>query len=217
MFLLVLGFHCVCIYLGCEAWRTASKLLLIPLLAAWLWSNTKKNSRPSNPPVYAGLLFSFLGDLILARPGETFFLLGMLAFVGTHLCNSIYFFKLRNIHVNRMKEAILAAIVLLIITIIVFTTLDPFLGNFKIPILVYMAIISIMAILATNTMGDPFLKKIAVQFFIPGAALFIFSDGTLAMNKFYYHKPMLDILVMLSYGSAQWLLVLGFSKTANRQ
>ena len=216
MFLLVLAFHCACIYLGYEVLRTASKLFLMPLLATWFWANTTNRSSPYHLLIFAGLLFSFLGDLILTRSGETFFLLGMLAFVGTHICNSIYFYKLRSIHVNRMQEAGLAAIILFIITIVVFTLLKPYLSNFTIPILIYMAIISMMAILATNTLSNPSLKKMALAFFIPGAALFVLSDGMLAMNKFLLHQPLLDIVVMLTYGGAQCLLILGFSETGNK-
>lgn len=213
LFLLVLAFHCVCIYLGYEVLRIAAKLFLIPLLAAWFWANTTKGLSAFNLLVFAGLSFSFLGDLLLTRAGETYFLLGMLAFIVTHICNSTYFLKLRGIQLNRIKEAVVAAIILLIITIVVFLSLKPYLGNFLIPILIYMAIISIMAILATNTLSEPSLKKTALRFFIPGAALFVLSDGILAMNKFLFHQPLLDIVVMLTYGGAQCLLVLGFSKT----
>jgi uncharacterized membrane protein YhhN len=210
LFLAILIAHCVCIYFEWGTLRTITKLLLLPVLIAYLWVHTGNRLHSLQFQVYAGLIFSFLGDLLLARPGEQFFLLGMLAFIGTHVCNSIYFYRLQPLRFSRAKEAWLALIVLLVVTVVVFGALNPYLGKFKLPILVYMLIISIMGILATNTVSNPTLKSLAVQYFIPGAALFVFSDGVLAMNKFYYHKPFVDIIVMLSYGYAQFLLVLGF-------
>ena len=163
-----------------------------------------------NRLVYFGLLFSFLGDLLLIQYGDFFFLSGMLAFTGTHICNSIYFFKLNPVSISGGRAALLAAAILMIITIVVLGMLNPYLGIFQLPVIIYMLIISSMAILAANTASAPLLKHIALQCFIPGAALFVLSDGMLAMNKFLYHQPLLDIAVMLTYGGAQYFLVNGF-------
>ena len=209
-FLIVLFAHCVFIYLGMDIARIVSKLLLLPILALYLLASATKSGNPVSRLVYFGLLFSFLGDLLLTQSGETFFLLGMLAFIGTHVCNGIYFLKLQSISIRNGKASSLAAIILFLITLVVFSVLNPYLENFQLPILVYMVIISCMAILAANTESAPSLKKIALQCFIPGAALFVLSDAILAMNKFLFHQPMLDIAVMLSYGGAQYFLVSGF-------
>ncbi len=214
VFWVILLLHCVFIYSGLDDWRFITKLLLLPVLAVYLWAATKHNGGSVSSLVYFGLLFSFLGDLILTQPGETFFLSGMLAFIGTHICNGINFYKMQRGSMRGGRAVLLATIILLLITIGVLIILNPYLGQFQLPILVYMIIISSMAILATNTVNASLLKKIALQCFIPGAALFVFSDGILAMNKFLYHQPMLDIAVMLTYGAAQYFLISGFTRTA---
>ena len=73
-----------------------------------------------------------------------------------------------------------------------------------------------MAVLASNTFTSTNFKKEAITCFIPGAAFFVLSDGLLALNKFLYHQPILDILVMLTYGLAQYFLVRGFVKTTSK-
>ncbi len=207
LFLLLLVTHCVCIYFEADTARLITKVLLIPVLMTWLRSQTG-NHVPL--VVYIGLFFSFMGDILLTGSGELFFLLGMLCFIITHICNSIYFVQLRDPRNGRLREAFAAAIVLILLSAVVFAVLNPYLGSFRLPILVYMTIISIMAILAANTAANTGLREVALRFFIPGAALFVASDAILAMNKFLVHQPLLDIVVMATYGGAQYFLVKGF-------
>ena len=216
LFVLLLILHCVFIYWEMGSLRTLSKILLIPILLLYLFANKPKKETNTEPLVYAGLIFSFLGDLILTRSGELFFLLGMLAFIGTHVCNSIFFYRLQKNTVQRGKGRWLAILVLAVISAIVFFVLQPYLGSFQWPILFYMCIISCMAVLATGTFDNPSTKKIATNCFVPGAFLFVLSDALLAMNKFLWHKTVADVFVMLTYGAAQYFLVKGFKWHADK-
>lgn len=207
IFLAVLLLHCGFIYLEMSNSRLLTKLLLLPLLMGYLALQPGKTS----PIVYLGLFCSFLGDLLLTRPGETFFLLGMLAFIGTHICNSIFFYRLQKGFAGKPRNLALAILVLLAVSGQVYYFLADQLGDFKIPILVYMAIISVMAVMATQTLVNPSVQKIGYTSFIPGAALFVLSDGLLALNKFLLHNTWIDIGVMLTYGLAQYFLVQGFA------
>jgi uncharacterized membrane protein YhhN len=211
LFVLLLLAHCLFIYLGLNEMRTVSKILLVPVLLIWLAAHRQKSTQPSML-VYIGLVSSFLGDVLLSRSGETFFLFGMLAFIGTHMCNTLFFLQLTKKDRRIGKQMIIAISLLVLFSAIVFTEIRPNLGNFKIPILVYMFIISLMTVLATATIQNPLLKKIAISCFIPGAMLFVLSDATLAMNKFLLHEPMMDLVIMITYGAAQYLLVKGFVK-----
>ena len=57
-------------------------------------------------------------------------------------------------------------------------------------------------------------KTIANKFWIPGMLFFVISDTVLAFNKFDWsiHSPIpnIGLLIMLTYGLAQLLLVKGF-------
>jgi uncharacterized membrane protein YhhN len=206
LFAITLALHCLFIYLEMGELRTATKFLLLPILIIYLLSFPGKISLL----VYAGLIFSFSGDLLLSRTGEIFFLFGMLAFIGTHICNSLFFARLQKGKIGKGKEGMIALLVLLVFSYFVFMLIKDNLGNFKLPILLYMFIISLMAFLATGTIQNESIKTTAIRFFIPGAVLFVVSDATLAINKFLVHQTYLDIMVMLTYGLAQYFLVKGF-------
>jgi len=209
IFVFLLLVHCLFIYLEMNELRTLSKVLLVPVLLIYLAAHRRKDTGPS-PLVYFALVFAFLGDVLLSRTSETFFLFGMLAFIGTHICNTIFFSKLRKKYFAIGNGMIVALFLLSLFSAIVFIEIKPNLGKFEIPILVYMLIISLMTVAATGTIQNPSLKKIAGACFIPGAVLFVLSDATLAMNKFLWHQPMMDIVVMLTYGAAQYFLVRGY-------
>ena len=214
LFAVVLVAHLFFIYNGQGDLRTLTKLLLLPLLALYLYASAEKAGRNMNLPAFAGLFFSFIGDLLLTQNGELFFLLGMAAFIGTHICNSIYFLKLQPLHFVKNNIALIAGFVLVIVSGAVMAKLGSSLGSFREPIILYMVIISCMAVFAANTFNHTVLKHLAIRYFIPGAGLFVLSDALLALNKFYYHETYLDIFVMLTYGAAQCLLVMGFSRRA---
>lgn len=210
LFLTILLLHCGFIYLEMSSLRVLTKLLLLPVLMGYLYAGEGKTS----PVLYLGLFCSFLGDLLLTRSGEVFFLLGMLAFIGTHLCNSWFFYRLQKGYPGKARNLVLGILVLLVVSGQLFYYLNDQLGSFRVPILVYMVIICTMAVLATQTLVNPSVQRIAVTCFIPGAALFVLSDGLLALNKFALHNRWAEMGVMLTYGLAQYFLVLGFAAYA---
>ena len=73
-----------------------------------------------------------------------------------------------------------------------------------------------MGALAIHTYANTGVKAIANYTFIPGAALFVTSDALLAINMFRVHHPILEVLVMFCYGLAQFFIVKGFQKIAER-
>jgi uncharacterized membrane protein YhhN len=70
-----------------------------------------------------------------------------------------------------------------------------------------------MTILSANLADSKRYNNAAIYYFIPGAGLFVLSDGLLAINKFNLQDPTMDIFVMLTYGLAQLYLVMGYYKT----
>ena len=70
-----------------------------------------------------------------------------------------------------------------------------------------------MAVFAANIISDRGKRNLAVQYFIPGAILFMASDATLAVFKFkYVDVNFLQVIVMITYGYAQCLMAQGFTK-----
>lgn len=212
IFLLILFAHCLFIFLELDTYRFYSKLLLIPFLLLLFLLHFKGSKENFFFLPLMALTGSFAGDLLLAFDGEQFFLWGMLGFMVTHICNSIYFYSMFPLHITKSKVALLALLFLSITCSIVIFIIKDNAGAFLIPIIVYMILIAFMAILASNLSAAPLYNHVAIQYFIPGAILFIMSDGLLAINKFNLQDPSLDIFVMLTYGLAQLFLVMGYYK-----
>jgi uncharacterized membrane protein YhhN len=156
---------------------------------------------------------SFGGDLLLEFSGANFFLLGMLCFMTTHIANSIYFFKMQQLPIFGTKEIRFSIPVLFVLFFMVIYIIRNNLGDFLIPIIVYMLLIGLMAILAINLNATKKYEHVAMQYFIPGACLFVLSDALLALNKFSLQEPSMGIFIMLTYGLAQLYLVMGYYKT----
>ena len=103
-------------------------------------------------------------------------------------------------------------IISIIVKIKLLNFLKPYLGDLELPVKIYMAAICIMTVTAANLLGDKKLKSLGLSYFLPGALLFVLSDSVLAINMFLYKDTILHVVVMLSYGYAQCLIVQGFAK-----
>lgn len=212
-FWVILFAHCGFIYLEKPDYQHFTKLMLLPTLFIYLILNVRRNAyHYSKAIIYLGLLFSFLGDLLLIYPGNGFFLAGMAAFLITQICYTIFFLKANNVRFNKATEFIIAAILVTILAVKLLNFLKPYLGSLELPVKIYMAAICIMTATAANLLGDKKLKNLGISFFLPGALLFVLSDSVLALNMFLYKDTILNIVVMLSYGYAQCIIVQGFAK-----
>lgn len=69
---------------GWHALDWATKPLLMPLLALWLWRSARRAGVPAGS-VVAALLFSAAGDIALISSGTAWFITGMVLFLGAHL------------------------------------------------------------------------------------------------------------------------------------
>ena len=71
-----------------------TKALLLPTLIAFLASQDYSETAPKGKwLVSIGLFGSFLGDVLLTN--EKYFIAGMVAFMSTHVCNIIFFNKIK--------------------------------------------------------------------------------------------------------------------------
>ncbi len=77
----------------------------------------------------------------------------------------------------------------------------------KIPVTVYGLVISTMLLFALHVASIK--NREAAKWLLTGAILFVISDSVLAINKFYYPFEYSGVLIMLTYGMAQWFIVKG--------
>lgn len=216
IFWLVLFADCAVLYLEQKQYHTYLKPLLIPILLVFFWTNTKsKKYAVSTSLITVALIFSWLGDMFLLKQREEnslFFLLGMISFLMTHILYIIFFIRVKPIQLVKGTEAFFGAVITIIASSQVFRYVEPNLGDLKVPVVIYMVVISLMAVTATNIASSKTLRNLAIQYFIPGAGLFLLSDAVLALDTFFFKESFLGVVVMMSYGYAQCLLVQGFTK-----
>ena len=150
--------------------------------------------------VFAGLVFSLIGDLFLLFP-ERFFIHGLLAFLLAHILY-IFAFAQRGLEFS-VPVSILIGCYALGMTIFLWRSLGKAL---QIPVLVYLSVISGMGIFAISlwfAQPNSFTFNAAA-----GAVLFMISDSILACKKFKNGFLYDQALIMATYFAAQWLIAL---------
>jgi uncharacterized membrane protein YhhN len=215
-YILLLSLHLYAQILGDKfsSLQFVTKILLLPLLFCFLISQECfKKVGNSKWLIMGALLGSFLGDVLLTYPN--LFIIGMVAFMSTHIFNIIYFNKQNGIGQAKSNKFKGFAVFLLAFCVLIFLQLKAAMGGLIYPILVYMALICSAALMAIHAGGNLKATLISKLFWLPGMLFFITSDTVLAFNKFSWEKSGLHIqniglVTMLTYGIAQLLLVKGF-------
>lgn len=209
------------LHLGAEAIAAETlifwiKPLLMPALALGLyWATRPSPNSFLLRTVYAALTFSTVGDTLLLFSGGThgalFFILGLVAFLMAHLC---YIGGFRSI--ASFKKGYLSEKPILILPFVLFlgtflTYLRPGLpSGMAIPVTVYAAVITVMALSAFNTKPKVTTDTWTALAF--GAVLFMLSDSLIAVNKFRTPVPGARILIMATYLVGQYLIVRGMAR-----
>ena len=154
----------------------------------------------------AALTLSAGGDIALSVQedgAQTYFVVGLGLFLGAHLCYVVAFALHRRYQPARLPVMIAFVIVAVAMVIL----LLPHLGAMRLPVLLYVAAIASMGLTATlNTRGGTLL--------IIGAALFFFSDATIAVNTFLLPEPhpVASYVIMPTYYVAQYCIATAFLK-----
>lgn len=210
----VLALDCFLIYSQHEEYRLATKSLLMPLLLLYYLSNVSHHRhRPSKFLAMSALLLAWAGDILLLFQGEVFFISGLVMFLVMHLIYIIYFWRVHPLFPVKYGLYFFLPIVLVVVfDILVMKTILPLAGELGNPLIAYMIVISFMFVMACNMLSNKKLRSLTMNFFIPGAAMFLISDAILGLNMFLWEDPLIGIAVMLSYGYAQYLIVHGFIK-----
>ena len=180
-------------------------LLMFTLILYFYWTAP---ATPLNKFIGGALFFSLVGDslLMFQKAHPSFFLGGLIAFFIAHL---LYIFI--NINAIDSPDKKLrfnwADIPFILYGLLVFSVIKDGLGAMYFPALAYTVIITIMGITARKR----FQKTDDTSFWlvIAGALLFMVSDSILAVNKFLNPLPAADFLIMLSYITAQFLIIQG--------
>ncbi|WP_439151751.1 lysoplasmalogenase [Winogradskyella sp.] len=175
----------------------------------FLFVNTGKSlSRSLKSKTLLALIFALLGDILLmfVDASPHFFTFGLLAFLIAHVFYILVFLE----HKNSTKSPLGFMIILLVYATFLFYLLKDGLEAMLIPVIIYMLVILSMATSAYLRKNS--VSELSYKLIFLGALLFMISDSILAINKFYQPIPLSNILIMVTYALAQYLIVLGILK-----
>lgn len=192
-------------------WHYFTKPLIVISLLIFFLKQSKTHPNSIRNFMILALIFSLEGDVFLMFDDQNpkFFMFGLAAFLIAHIMYIIVFLK----HRNKSKQPFLFITILLIYAAGLFYVLKDSLGDMLIPVVAYMIVILTMATTAYLRKGNVPIQNYNLVFL--GAILFLVSDSLLALNMFYKPIPLANFLIMLTYGLAQFSIVLGILKQSN--
>lgn len=194
-------------------------VMVKPLLLIWLilfYYNSVGREQVSRTVLLA-LGFSWLGDVLLLfqEKNELFFVSGLLSFLVAHL---YFIFSYRQFMTDDKSKALLGvqrfrfSFPIILAGTGLITVLYAHLGYLKVPVIVYALILVLMVISALFRFGRTTTLSFSMVFF--GATLFMISDSLIAINKFLMPVPFSGFWIMITYLTAQYLIVKGLLKHA---
>jgi uncharacterized membrane protein YhhN len=155
-------------------------------------------SAPYRLAIAAGLVCSLAGDVFLMLPGDRF-LPGVASFLLAHLAYLAAFTRDAAFGAFRLllvPYALVGAVMLLL--------LWRRLGAMRLPVLVYLVVIVVMAWQAASRAVQ--LGSNGALLAAAGAALFVASDASLALNRFRRPFRAAQALILTTYYAAQLLI-----------
>jgi uncharacterized membrane protein YhhN len=204
---------------GNETLKYIVKPFLMPVLVLLYLSGMTGPVSLRDKLMVAAFTFSWVGDIALMIPGgrEQFFLIGLVAFLITHILYIVSFTMVA----DRSAEPVLKHKIWMVIPLaaylaallaVVFPVVD---APMKVPVAVYSTVIGTMAIFALNRYKRVNDSSFALVF--GGALLFMFSDSLIAVNKFLCHGTLFmgGILIMALYIAGQYFIAKGMMRNDN--
>jgi uncharacterized membrane protein YhhN len=195
--------HLVSLFVDAPGLGGATKVMLMPaLLVALLVALPRIRSEIA---LWAGLgiVFSWVGDALLADPASSGFVVGLGAFLLAHAAYLVLF--IRPMRTRRVPPL---AFVYLVWWVALVGLLAPHLGALLVPVAIYGLVLGSSAALALGT------NSVSAV----GAFLFTVSDTVLAFKLFHpdFSLWQPDFVIMLLYVLGQGLIIAGAVVHARR-
>jgi uncharacterized membrane protein YhhN len=150
--------------------------------------------------IVAALCCSLAGDVFLMLPSDQF-VPGLVSFLIAHLFY-IAAFRTR-------PSGLLSAwfgLTCVAYGCLMSWFLFPYLGDMKLPVLIYLIVVLVMAWQALSRWAANRNQRALLAAL--GAILFVASDSMIALNRFYGRFRLADLLILVTYFVAQWLIAL---------
>ncbi|HEY3430129.1 MAG TPA: lysoplasmalogenase [Cyclobacteriaceae bacterium] len=192
--------------------ETICKPAIMITLGVYYWTSQKEKQEAVAGTVLLAIVFSCLGDtlLMLQKSNPNYFMFGLGSFLVAHI---FYIFAYRQHQgedsadeLQGLQKIRFALPVVLSGTGLV-VILYNHLGDLRIPVLVYAAVLTYMVLTALFRFGKTNTGSFTMVF--GGAILFMISDSLIAISKFLEPISMGGFWIMTTYISAQFLIVRG--------
>jgi uncharacterized membrane protein YhhN len=185
-------------------------LILLSLIGYYHYSTSE-----ASLPFASALFFCWSGDVILMfqERDQLFFTIGLLCFLIGHVLFILSFRKARHAETDASllgTQKARFAFPIILTGSGLLTTLYPFLGGLKIPVIFYSLVITLMVLNASFRYGRT--SKQSYWLVFGGAFLFMTSDSILALNKFQAPIQNADLYIMSTYMLAQFFIVEGIAQ-----
>ena len=194
------------------------KPALMVTLGLHYWTLQREQNAVLSKSVVLAIIFSCAGDILLMFQGRggNFFMFGLAAFLVAHIFYILTYRQHQSSDTSNELQGlqkIRYAFPIILsgtgLVVILFNRL----GEMKIPVLLYSAVLTGMVLVALFRFGKTSSLSFALVF--GGAILFMISDSLIAINKFLEPLPMAGSWIMVTYIAAQYLIVTGLSKHKN--
>lgn len=197
--------------IGSTWFAIAAKALIIPVLIILYLGFVKGQMNGFHRSIISALVFSWLGDvtLQLQSRNDIFFMIGLSCFLIAQVIYLIAFFSTRGENILFFRKIYLVIFVYLYGVFLIYILFDH-LGDMKIPVILYAAVILTMLASALNRQNK--VNRQSYSLVLIGAILFVLSDSMIALNKFAYPFDLARIAIMTTYISAQYLIAIGCLK-----
>lgn len=196
------------IFMGDESSSVVNHILkgcLIPFLIILFVINMRHQLKGINLLVLAGLIFSWAGDVAI----DFSFIPGLACFLAAQVMYLLAFFLTPGKSVIFSKKAYIPLLLLLAGCVLIFFMYDD-LGNMKIPVIIYAAVILTMLASAFDRLMK--VNRMSYNLVLAGAFLFVISDSCIAINRFTLDFDFSGPVIMITYLAAQYLIVTGYIK-----
>jgi uncharacterized membrane protein YhhN len=172
------------IYLQWDTVRLISKPLIVLSLLIYFIKQAGTSS-PTSLFMIMALALSIAGDvaLLFEFGNPMFFMIGLASFLLAHIFYIAAFNHLRKRDGTRSLRWMWILGVVLYLGFFL-TVLMPYAGDFRIPVIIYAVVLCCMLLMVVHAFGALYAKPGIIC--LAGALLFVVSDTTLALNKFYF-------------------------------
>lgn len=199
------------IYLQWDTVRLISKPLIVLSLLIYFIQRAGTSS-PASLFMIVALAMSIAGDaaLLFEFGNPMFFMIGLASFLLAHI------FYMAAFNQHRKRDGARSLRWMWIVGVVLYlgfflAVLMPYVGDFRIPVIIYAVVLCCMLLMVVHAFRALYVKPGIIC--LAGALLFVVSDTTLALNKFYFFGFTLSgIVIMFTYACAQYFLVTGAAR-----